>query len=215
MKNIILFFVLMLINLSAFSQKMENMHWFNEPTSWKIDKNSLSMFVTPQTDYWRSTHYGFTVDDGPFYYRWQGGEFEVKVKITGEYKSRFDQMGLMLRIDEKTWIKTGIEFINDTINVSAVVTHQTSDWSVVSLTEKPKSLWIKAIRRLDAVEILYSLDDKKYTMIRMAYFPDNTPVMVGLTAASPDGNGFNALFENFEIRHLPDLRRLQWLNSQK
>ena len=171
------------------------------------------MFVTPKTDFWRVTHYGFTVDDGPFYYANLGGEFEVKVKISGEYRSRFDQMGLMLRIDEQTWIKTGVEYVNQKINLSAVVTHSTSDWSVMELEHMPKALWLKALRRLDAVEISYSLDGETYTMMRLAFFPPARPVMVGLAAASPDGEGFDALFEDFEINHLPDLRRSQWLKD--
>ena len=60
------------------------------------------MQVTPQSDYWRISHYGFTVDDAPFYYATYGGEFEVKVKITGDYKQRFDQAGLMLRINHES-----------------------------------------------------------------------------------------------------------------
>ena len=194
---------------------MEKMQWLNEPEKWSIAKQSLSMFVTPKTDYWRITHYGFTVDDGPFYYTTRGGEFEVKVKITGEYKTHYDQMGLMLRIDEKTWVKTGVEYLNEKINISAVVTNDKSDWSVIQLDHTPESIWLKAIRCLDAVEIFYSLDDKTYTMMRLAFFPDKKPVMVGLTAASPDGAGFNALFEEFEITHMPDARRLKWLEENK
>ncbi len=194
---------------------MNKMQWFNQPKIWSIENDSITMFVTPQTDYWRITHYGFTVDDGPFLYETAGGEFEVKVKITGEYKTRFDQMGLMLRIDEKTWIKAGVEFVNDKINVSSVVTIERSDWSVIELNDIPNYLWIKAIRRLDAVEIFYSFDDSTYTMIRLAYFPANKPVMVGMTAASPDGDGFNAIFEHFEIKHLPDLKRLKWLENNQ
>lgn len=190
---------------------MNNMQWFNQPKKWNIKDNTLTMFVTPKTDYWRITHYGFIVDDGPFCYEMVGGEFEAKVNITGDYKSRFDQMGLMLRIDHKTWIKTGVEFVNDNINISAVVTHDKSDWSVIEITHRPKSLWLKTIRRLDAVEIFYSFDDETYTLMRLAYFPDHVPVMVGMTAASPDGNGFEAIFESFEIKHLPDARRLKWL----
>jgi len=143
-----------------------------------------------------------------------GGEFEVKVKITGAYKTRYDQMGLMLRIDEKTWLKSGIEFVNGKINISAVVTNEKSDWSVIELPNKPNFIWLKIVRQLDAVEIFYSFDDKLYTMMRLAYFPDNKPVMVGMTAASPDGDGFDAVFENFEIIHLPDSRRLEWLKKQ-
>lgn len=187
------------------------MQWFNQPDQWSFEGNKLSLFVTPKTDYWRTTHYGFTVDDGPFYYRTLGGEFEVKVKITGDFKNRYDQMGLMIRINEKIWIKTGIEFVNEKINVSAVVTNERSDWSIVELTTYPKSLWLKVIRQLDALEIFYSHDDITYTMMRLAYFPDNRPVMVGMTAASPDGNGFDALFEEFEIKHIPDTKRIKWL----
>jgi len=39
--------------------------------------------------------------------------------------------------------------------------------------------------------------------------------MVGMMAASPDGDGFDALFEDFSIKHLPDIRRKEWLNNNK
>lgn len=211
--TILLGLIFSTVNLMA--QNMDKMQWFNQPKKWSVENQKLTIFVTPHTDYWRLTHYGFTVDDGPFYYETLGGEFEVKVKITGEYKTRFDQMGLMLRIDEKTWIKTGVEFVNEKINISAVVTNEKSDWSVIELPNKPSSIWLKAVRKLDAVEISYSFDDKLYTMMRLAYFPDNKPVMTGMVAASPDGEGFNAIFENFEIKHLPDSRRVKWLQNNK
>jgi regulation of enolase protein 1 (concanavalin A-like superfamily) len=156
------------------AQSLAKMNWFNEPEKWEIkDKNTVSMFVPAKTDYWRISHYGFTVDDAPFYYATYGGEFEVKVKITGNYVTTFDQMGIMLRINEEEWIKAGVEFVNGKQNVSAVVTHKTSDWSVVELAHAPASIWMKAVRKLDAVEIFYSLDDKKYTMLRTCYFKDN------------------------------------------
>lgn len=54
------------------------MQWFNEPESWEINGGTLTMDVTPQSDYWRISHYGFTVDDAPFLYTLRGGEFEVR-----------------------------------------------------------------------------------------------------------------------------------------
>ena len=199
----------------ASAQSLEKMQWFNEPEKWEVKNKTLSMFVTPQSDYWRISHYGFTVDDAPFYYTTYGGEFEVKVKITGDYKARFDQMGLMLRIDHENYIKTGIEFVDGKYNLSTVVTHKTSDWSVIELDQKISYVWIKAVRRIDAVEVFYSFDDKTYTMMRNADLQETTPVMVGLMAASPDGNGFEAKFENFKVTHLPDQRRLKWLENNK
>ena len=200
---------------SGMAQTLEKMTWFNEPEQWKVEDKTLTMSVTPQSDYWRISHYGFTVDDAPFYYATYGGEFEAKVKITGDYKVRFDQAGLMLRADKENYIKAGIEFVDGKYNISCVVTHHTSDWSVITLDKPIDHIWIKAVRRLDAVEIFYSFDDKNYVMMRNCYMPDNTPVMVGMMAACPDGQGFEARFEEFKITHLPDLRRLEWLKKNK
>jgi len=200
---------------AALAQSLEKMQWFNEPAKWEIKNNAFIMQVTPKSDYWRISHYGFTVDDAPFYYANYGGEFEAKVKITGAYKARFDQMGLMIRTDEKNYIKTGVEFVDGKFNISTVVTHEKSDWSVTTLDKVPPFVWIKVVRRLDAVEVFYSYDDKTYIMTRNAPLEDNKPVMVGLMAASPDGNGFEAKFENFTVKHLPDQRRLEWLEKHK
>lgn len=193
------------------AQKLEKLNWFNEPDRWEVKDNVLTMHATPQSDYWRISHYGFTVDDAPFYYGIYGGEFEAKAKISGDYKVRFDQSGLMLRIDPENYIKAGIEFVDGKYNLSVVVTHKTSDWSVIPLDKPVPFIWIKAVRRLDAVEVFYSFDDREYVMMRNAFFQDNTPVMVGLMAASPDGNGFEARFEGFKVKHLPDQRRKEWL----
>lgn len=215
MKRYLFVFVMLLSYLILPAQSLDRMQWFNEPENWSVEKNVLTMDVTPQSDYWRISHYGFTVDDAPFLYTVRGGEFEVKVKISGEYKVRFDQAGLMIRIDKENYIKTGIEFVDGKYNLSTVVTHKTSDWSVIELEKPVEYVWIKAVRRLDAVEIFYSFDDKEYTMMRNCWLQDNTPVMVGMMAACPDGNGFKATFEGFRITHLPDQRRLEWLRNNQ
>lgn len=198
-------------SVAASAQSLDKMQWFNEPTMWEIKNNSLTMNVTPQSDYWRVSHYGFTVDDAPFLYTMRGGEFEVKVKVTGDYTARFDQAGLMLRIDHENYIKAGIEFVDGKYNLSTVVTHHTSDWSIIALDRPVPFVWIKAVRRLDAIEVFYSFDDVTYTLMRNAWMPDNHPIMVGVMAACPDGNGFKARFDNFSIKHLPDQRRVEWL----
>ena len=213
MKNFILTLTTLALSMTLSAQTLEKMQWFNEPENWTIKNNSLTMQVTPQSDYWRISHYGFTVDDAPFIYTTRGGEFEVKVKISGDYKVRFDQAGLMLRIDKEHYIKAGIEYVDGKYNLSCVVTHHTSDWSVIELDKPVEAVWIKAVRRLDAVEIFYSFDDVNYTMMRNCWLADNSPVMVGMMAACPDGNGFEARFESFQIKHLPDQRRLEWLKN--
>lgn len=194
-------------------QTLEKMNWFNEPSRWEISGKTLTMDVTPKSDYWRISHYGYTVDDAPFYYAEYGGEFEAKVKISGDYKVRFDQAGMMIRIDHENYIKTGIEFVDGKYNLSTVVTHHTSDWSVISLDKPVEYIWIKAVRRLDAIEIFYSFDDKEYHLMRNAWMAANCPVKIGMFAACPDGEGFKATFSDFKVTHLPDKVRTDWLNA--
>lgn len=49
----------MLLSVMTMAQTLEKMQWFNEPESWEIKDGTLLMDVTPQSDYWRISHYGF------------------------------------------------------------------------------------------------------------------------------------------------------------
>lgn len=213
MKKALLAVAASFLALAASAQTLEKMNWFNEPQSWAIEGDRLMMDVTPKSDYWRISHYGFTVDDAPFYYAEYGGEFEAKVRIAGDYKVRFDQAGMMIRLDHENYIKTGIEYVDGKYNLSTVVTHRTSDWSVIALDRPVESIWIKAVRRHDAVEIFYSFDDREYHMMRNAWVEANCPVRVGMFAACPDGEGFRAEFSGFKVTHLPDKVRTDWLKN--
>ena len=213
--NIILATFAVLLSLQANAQSLEKMQWFNEPENYSIRNGVLEMQVPAQTDFWRIAHYGFTVDDGPFLYAVYGGEFEAKIKVSGEYETRFDQAGMMIRLDHENYVKFGIEFVDGKFIISAVVTHHTSDWSVIRLDEPVPHLWLKAVRRLDAIELFYSFDDREYTMMRTLWMQDNCPLQVGPVAACPDGQGFKARFSDFKVRHLPDQRRVEWLKNNQ
>ena len=59
-------------------QSFASMTWFNEPEVWSVTNATLRMQVTGQSDYWRVSHYGFTVDDGPFLHEAVFFDFSVK-----------------------------------------------------------------------------------------------------------------------------------------
>ncbi len=68
---------------------------------------------------------------------------------------------------------------------------------------------------VEVVSYMGAMQAQEYRMMRNCWMQDNTPVMVGMMAASPDGEGFKAKFEHFQIKHLPDQRRLEWLEKHK
>ncbi|MDO1446553.1 DUF1349 domain-containing protein [Rhodocytophaga aerolata] len=175
------------------------MKWYNPPSTCKVQNNTIELDVEAGTDFWRITHYGFIRDNGHFGYIAKEGDFVATVKVSGHYQDQYDQAGLMIRIDEQNWIKTGIEYVDGAQQVSAVVTRQFSDWSVVPRKDNPPAIWLKLIRRKDYVEIRYSFDNLTFDLLRLAYFPPEVPVQIGVMAAAPDGKGFKAIFEDFTV----------------
>lgn len=178
------------------------MQWLNEPAQFSDEGGRITVRSAPQKDFWRVTHDGGVRDTGHFYYRMAQGDFNAEVKFSGEYRDLYDQAGLMLRVDETTWMKCGVEFTNGQQNASVVVTRDYSDWSIVPLPGDPAALWLRVARHGVTLEVSYSLDGAEFTMLRQAYFTDRPEVEVGLMIASPTGNGFTAVFEDFTVTPL-------------
>ena len=44
---------------------MYAVEWLNEPPAWEARGQTLIVTAGPQTDFWRTTHYGFVRDNGP------------------------------------------------------------------------------------------------------------------------------------------------------
>ena len=174
--------------------------WMSPPKSWSESEGVVKLKTDPETDFWRKTHYGFISDNGHFLYSEQEGDFEISLKFSGKYAELYDQAGLMIFLDHENWIKAGIEYVEGIQNASAVVTRDCSDWSVAALKGMPASFFIKAKRGRDYVEISYSLDGEKYSLLRQAYFPPSPSVQVGIMAASPKGSGFDVTFDSLQIK---------------
>ena len=178
------------------------MEWYNEPPAWNVESDRITATSGAKTDFWRHTHYGFVRDNGHFFWQQIEGNFTVDVKISGEYRDLYDQAGIMLRLDESNWLKCGIEFFDGIQHLSAVVTRDYSDWSVVPLPQNPAHLWLRVTRQNTAIVVQYSLDGKKYTMLRTAYLTLVESISTGVMCASPEGNGFSVTFEGFKISSL-------------
>lgn len=178
------------------------MQWLNEPRTWEIDGDTIRVTADAGSDFWRKTHYGFIRDNGHVLYTTVAGDFEVTVKVAGGYHELYDQAGLMVRVDAEHWIKTGIEYVHGVQYVSAVVTNDFSDWAVAPLPQNPPAIWLRLVRKAEAVEIFYSLDGAAYTLLRIAYLLPSAEAMAGVMCAAPDGSGFPVEFTGFNVRAL-------------
>lgn len=180
------------------------MQWLNEPPHWAQTEQHLTLTTAPNTDFWRITHYGFIRHSGHFFYEIINGDFVAEVTIRGQYRDLYDQAGLMVRVDEQHWLKTGIEYVDGVQNLSAVVTHDYSDWSRMALPQAPEALQLRLERRGEAVECFYRDENGDLRPFRLTYFRNVPALQVGIMAASPDGTGFDVAFADHTVQpHTP------------
>jgi uncharacterized protein len=175
------------------------MEWLNEPASWQRTDDVLQVNVDPGTDFWRVTGYGYTRDSGHVYGEVLGGDLDVAVRIRGTWSAQYDQAGVMLRADERTWLKTGIEFFEGRPRLSTVLTLGMSSWSVANLPEDSDDVALRVSRRGDAVEIRYSTGDGPPDLAALVYLPPESELLAGVMCAAPEGSGFSVSFHELRI----------------
>ena len=174
-------------------------HWLNEPPRWREADGQLDVVTGEKTDFWRETHYGFIRDDGHLRYAEVSGDFTATVEFKGRYDALYDQAGMMLRLDERNWIKAGVEYVGGRQMLSAVVTRDFSDWSTMPLPDAFEWVRLRCTRQAAAVRIEWSDGRSPFSLFRLAYLPARDPIRVGPMCCSPQRAGFEASFRKFEI----------------
>jgi uncharacterized protein len=179
---------------------LNSFQWLNPPKGWDIQQDQLSVEVSPNTDFWRKTHYGFIRDSGHFFFKRVSGDFVIQVRIQGSYESLYDQGGLMLRSSGEYWMKCGIEYVGGAQQASVVVTNDFSDWSVTPLNTNPNEVWFRVKKQECSLEVFYSVNGIDYTMLRTAYLQCLSDLDVGIMCAAPEGPGFRIVFSELSIK---------------
>jgi uncharacterized protein len=174
--------------------------WLNEPARWSQDGTVLTVTADPKTDFWRTTGYGFVHDNGHVYGEQLADDFTLSVRVRGAYAGQYDHAGVMVRIDEQRWLKTGIEFFNGRMRFSTVHTAEFSSWAVGELPDGLTELSLRVTRRGDAVEVHYAADDAELELGALVYLPPGETVLAGPMCAAPEGPGFEVTFSDLVIQ---------------
>jgi regulation of enolase protein 1 (concanavalin A-like superfamily) len=175
------------------------MKWFNEPSKWSADDKQLFVRSDPHTDFWRVTDYGYVRDNAHIYGEALNTDFDLAVRIEADYTEQYDQAGAAIRIDESHWIKTGVELFDGKLRYSTVVTIDNSNWMIANLPEVFKTLNLSLARRGDAIHISFSTDHNKLELASVVYLEPRALAFAGVMCASPEGEGFDVYFSEFEL----------------
>lgn len=113
--------------------------WVNGAPKHKFEAGGTALAIRPSPglDYWGRTFYDPLVvkHDAQCLLTDVAAEEEAALvtAFTLVPRAQFDQAGVMVLVDERTWAKAGIEFVDDVPRLSCVVTNDGfSDWSTAT-----------------------------------------------------------------------------------
>lgn len=176
-------------------------YWFHEPQCHRFE-HGLEIISDPKTDFWQRTHYGFCRDDGHCLLTRLEGNFSVTAQVRFAPTSRFDQCGLMVRVDEENWIKFSTELESHSISrLGSVVTNLGySDWATQDVPSSLTERWYR-IQRMENDFLLESSEaGADWKQVRIAHLHRALTVLeAGVYACSPIGDGFGCSFPFFSV----------------
>ncbi len=175
------------------------MSWLNEPPRWSDEDGVIRVGTGLRTDFWRATFYGYVTDNGHFYHRPVTGDFTAEVVVSAGHSTLFDQAGLMLRADERTWLKTGLEVTSGAVQLSTVLTREHSDLSVVPVPGYGGELMLRLTRFGSAVVVHRGDADGTWQLVRLGHLDLPETVDVGVMCCSPERAGLDVTFRGFRV----------------
>ena len=173
--------------------------WLNPPQDFVADGASLHVVTDAGSDFWQETYYGFKRDSGHFYGFRTDGDFTAQLRVQGQFKELYDQAGIMVRIDEKHWMKAGIELSDGRAMLSSVVTKGQSDWATNPYEGNPEDFWIRATVKEGVLRLQVSSDSTTWALMRLCPFPVSSFYTVGPMTCSPERGGLKASFSDWQL----------------
>jgi hypothetical protein len=191
--------------------------WLNKPRQSEISTRSVKITTDSHTDFWQRSYYGFRNDNAHALLLKGDINFTFTAKASFEYRTRFDQCGLIIYLDSENWFKASIEYENvDISRLGSVVTNYGySDWATTDIPT-PIGIWYRLSRRGPDFLIEASLSGRDYQQMRMFHLhslgettlemgklnppaPAEQPIPFGVYACSPLDSSFEARFDNLNL----------------
>jgi regulation of enolase protein 1 (concanavalin A-like superfamily) len=190
--------------------------WLNPTPGCVSDAEAVRITASPGTDLWQRTYYGFRTDNAPALLVDVRDDVTLTVRVTGAYRRRYDQAGVLVRVDAGSWAKASIEHEDGVRSrLGCVVTNGGySDWSTRDIASADR-YWYRLSRRGPDFRVEASPDGTSWEQLRIFHLhalgdpdPDTaapspsrsgSPVRIGVYACSPEESSFEARFDRITL----------------
>ena len=105
----------------------------------------------------------------------------------------------MVRLDERRWVKTGIEFSDGYGLLGSVLTDEASDWATGRYDGNPSDFWIRVTVLSGVLRIQASCDGQTWPLVRLCPFPEADHYLVGPMCCTPERAGLEVRFSEWQL----------------
>ncbi|RJK95394.1 DUF1349 domain-containing protein [Vallicoccus soli] len=169
--------------------------WLNPPPEAREDGGDLVVLAAGGSDLWRTTSYGFVRDSGHALLAPLAAGEAVEVSFVAAHDRLYDQAGVLVRVDERTWTKAGVEVSDGAPQLGAVVTRGASDWSMAPVPEwAGTTVTVRASRAGDALTLRARSGGGPWRMLRLAPLDPGAAALAGPYLCAPQGEGLRVRF---------------------
>lgn len=175
-------------------------NWLNSPVDVRTDGGDLLVTTAQGSDFWRTTSYGFVRDSGHALLTPFPAGTAVEVGFVPAFDELYDQAGVMVRVDPRTWLKAGIELTDGAPHLGAVATNGQSDWSLSPVPDwAGREVTIRVSRSGDALTVRARVAREPWRTVRLAPLAPSAVAMAGPFCCSPQREGLQVRFTRFAM----------------
>ena len=175
--------------------------WANTPVKYSIQNDVLTIVAGPKTDMFRDPNVTYNTDNAPKLLFTADNNFVLSASIQHSFLNKWDGGAIVLIEDSLNWIKFCFE--KDYTGAKRVVSVVTKDISddCNSVEVKSNKVFYKVAKADNVITFYYSVDNKKWFLVRHLQFNNTKDLKLGFLAQSPTGNKCEVKFSN--ITYLP------------
>lgn len=176
------------------------MFWENKGEKFSSNKNEMIIVAGEKTDMFRDPNVTYNTDNAPKLLFRPDNDFVLTASIEHSFSSKWDGGAIVLKQDSLNWIKFCFEKdYTGAKRVVSVVTKNVSD-DCNSVEVKANKVFYKLAKADNVITLYYSLEGKKWFLIRHLQFDTNNKLLVGFLAQSPTGKKCEVKFSDIGYR---------------
>ncbi len=180
--------------------------WNNKPVKFSQTPTTLTIVAGKETDMFRDPNVTYNTDNAPKLLFTPDSNFVFSTGIRHSFTSKWDGGAIVIIEDSLNWIKFCFEKdYTGARRVVSVVTKDISD-DCNSVAISGDLVYYKVAKAANVITLYYSLDNKKWFLVRHLQFNNKNDLKIGFLAQSPTGKQCTVQFSGikYEAKKIKD-----------